>query len=67
MLNFFLCIIWSLLIFGTIGAFIMGKKRLGSKGAWLLAVTYVVVAILVMWLVFGEVLWWHMSNPYISP
>ena len=54
MFNFFLCIIWPVLIGGTVAIYI-GVKKLGKKAvALLLSFVYIVFCLILLRLIFGE-------------
>ena len=66
MFNFFMCILWPLLIGGTFGAYKFGKKRWEIKGAVLLPIAFVVLffLLLILWL---REYWWQIFIPTYYP
>ena len=66
MFNFFLCIAWPLLIFGTLGAYKFGKKRWGDKGSWLTSVAFLIVLFSILILIFGKYWWQLFFLPYLA-
>jgi len=60
MINFYLCIIWPVIIAGLFFAYRFGKKR-GWTGALLLLAGFICLVLAILWLIFGsfwpEILW----------
>jgi len=61
MFNFFLCIIWPVLIFGSMGAYKLGKRNWGQQGSLLMMVGFWIICVLILVGIFQEfwldVLW----------
>jgi hypothetical protein len=70
MLNYFMCVFWPLLIFGTIVTYRMGKKLLGKR-FWLMPLAFVFFLFLGMWwianYVFPYYTGWYWWLILISP
>ncbi len=66
MFNIFLFISWPVLIFGTLGAYKMGKNRWGNKGAWIASVAFVLALITILRVILGDGWWMLFLAAYIA-
>ena len=67
MINYFLCIVWPVIIFGSVLAYRYGKKRWGGIASWLFPAAYLLVVVLALrFLLFGETWWEILLTPYIG-
>lgn len=66
MINYFLCIIWPVLIFGSIGAYKLGKRSGGLKVSILMMAGFWLICISILMGVFGK--WWldFLWMPYFA-
>ena len=64
MFNWTLLITWPILIIGSIGAYKLGKKKLGN-GAWLLSILFCIAFFLLLWLIFREQWFFTLIVPFI--
>ena len=66
MLNFFMCILWPLLIGGIIASSKFGNKHWGRKGSIFLPVAFLTVFFLALWLWVGEFWLEILLSPYLA-
>jgi hypothetical protein len=66
MWNFFLLILWPILIGGCYFSYKIGEDRWGRKGALLLPVAFTGVYFFTLWAILGKYWWQSMFHIYLA-